>query len=58
VPFGPYAVPALSIASCLYIMKDLSRLTFTIFVIWMAAALFVYFAYGLRHSALNRLPED
>jgi basic amino acid/polyamine antiporter, APA family len=58
VPFGPYVVPALSIASCLYIMKDLSRLTFTIFVIWMAAALFVYFAYGLRHSALNRLPED
>jgi len=58
VPFGPYVVPALSIASCLYIMKDLSRLTFTIFIIWMAAALFVYFVYGVRHSRLNALPQD
>ncbi|MBW8778398.1 MAG: amino acid permease [Burkholderiales bacterium] len=58
VPFGPYVVPALSIASCLYIMKDLSRLTFTIFVIWMAAALFVYFVYGVRNSRLNALPQD
>jgi len=58
VPFGPYVVPALSILSCLYIMKDLSRLTFTIFAIWMAAALFVYFAYGVRHSALDRSSED
>jgi basic amino acid/polyamine antiporter, APA family len=58
VPFGPYVVPALSIASCLYIMKDLSRLTFTIFFIWMAAALFVYFVYGLRNSRLNALPQD
>ena len=53
VPFGPYAVPALSIFSCLFIMKDLSTMTFRIFFIWMAAALFVYFAYGLRHSRLN-----
>jgi APA family basic amino acid/polyamine antiporter len=53
VPFGPYVVPALSIFSCLFIMKDLSTLTFRIFFVWMAAALFVYFAYGLRHSRLN-----
>jgi APA family basic amino acid/polyamine antiporter len=53
VPFGPYVVPALSILSCLYIMWDLSALTFKIFFIWMAAALFVYAVYGLRHSRLN-----
>ncbi len=53
VPFGPYVVPALSIASCLYIMKDLSALTFRIFFIWMAVALFVYFVYGVRNSRLN-----
>ena len=53
VPFGPYVVPALSIFACLFIMKDLSAMTFRIFFIWMAAALFVYFAYGLRHSRLN-----
>jgi APA family basic amino acid/polyamine antiporter len=53
VPFGPYLVPALSILSCLFIMKDLSAMTFRIFFVWMAAALFVYFAYGLRHSRLD-----
>ena len=58
VPFGPYAVPALSIFSCLFIMKDLSTMTFRIFFIWMAAALFVYFAYGLRHSRLNTAARE
>ena len=56
VPFGPYVVPALSIFSCLFIMKDLSALTFKIFFIWMAIALVIYFAYGLRHSRLNNTP--
>jgi APA family basic amino acid/polyamine antiporter len=54
VPFGPYVVPVLSILSCLYIMWDLSMLTFKVFFIWMAAALSVYFVYGLRHSRLNK----
>ena len=53
VPFGPYLVPLLSIASCLYIMKDLSGTTFTVFSIWMTVALAIYFAYGLRNSNLN-----
>jgi APA family basic amino acid/polyamine antiporter len=53
VPFGPYAVPALSVLSCLFIMKDLSAMTFRIFLVWMVAALCVYFAYGMRHSRLN-----
>jgi APA family basic amino acid/polyamine antiporter len=53
VPFGPYLVPALSVASCLFIMKDLSTLTFRIFFLWMAAALVVYFTHGVRNSALN-----
>ena len=57
VPFGPYVVPALSIASCLFIMKDLSALTFRIFFVWMAAALCVYFVHGLRHSTLNTTPR-
>jgi hypothetical protein len=25
---------------------------------WMAASLFVYFAYGLRHSRLNATPNE
>jgi len=56
VPFGPYVVPVLSVASCLYIMKDLSTLTFRIFFLWMAAALVVYFVHGVRNSTLNTTP--
>ena len=54
VPFGPYLVPGLSIAACLYIMKDLSKTTFTVFTIWMCVAILSYFIYGIRHSRLNQ----
>ncbi|RSZ59529.1 amino acid permease [Massilia atriviolacea] len=53
VPFGPYVVPGLSVAACLYIMKDLSKTTFTVFAIWMCVAVLTYFAYSIRHSRLN-----
>ena len=53
VPFGPYLIPGLSIFACLYIMKDLSKTTFTTFAIWMTVAVLAYFAYGIRHSTLN-----
>jgi basic amino acid/polyamine antiporter, APA family len=55
VPFGPYAVPALSVAACLYIVKDLSTTTFAVFGIWMVITFICYFAYGLRHSHLERI---
>jgi APA family basic amino acid/polyamine antiporter len=53
VPFGPWLVPALSIFSCFFIMKDLSTMTFRVFFVWIALAFVVYFAYGLRNSRLN-----
>lgn len=53
VPFGPYMIPGLSIAACLYIIRDLSATTFTVFFIWIAVALVGYFAYGIRHSKLR-----
>lgn len=53
VPFGPWLVPVLSALSCLFIMKDLSTLTFQVFGVWMAVAMLVYFTYGVRHSRLN-----
>jgi len=53
VPFGPYLVPALSIIACLYILKDLSRLTYWVFFIWMGVAIAGYFIYGMRNSHLN-----
>ena len=53
VPFGPYVVPGLSIAACLYLMFGLSMTTYTIFIIWMSAAVLTYFLYGMRNSRLN-----
>ncbi len=53
VPFGPYFIPCLSVLSCLYIMKDLSVTTFTVFGVWMLLAVGNYFVYGFRHSYLN-----
>ncbi|MDM0115534.1 amino acid permease [Variovorax sp. J22R133] len=54
LPLGPWLIPGLSIAACLYIVKDLSSATFTVFFIWMVVAVLIYFAYGIRHSALAR----
>ena len=53
VPFGPYLVPCMSVLACLYIMKDLSKTTFTVFACWMVAAVLIYMVYGMRHSRLN-----
>src|SRR5476649_1520426 len=53
VPFGPYVVPGLSIAACLYLVFGLSMTTYTIFSIWMLATVLTYFLYGMRHSRLN-----
>ena len=55
VPFGPYLVPGLSIAACLYLVHGLSGVTYTVFGIWMTVAVLTYFGYGLRHSRMNRV---
>ena len=53
VPFGPYLIPGMSIAACLYIMHGLSLTTYTVFAIVMGLALATYFLYSIRHSKLN-----
>lgn len=55
VPFGPYLIPGLSVLACLYIIKDLSAITFQVFGVWMALALLGYFAFGVHRSRLNGL---
>jgi APA family basic amino acid/polyamine antiporter len=54
VPFGPYLVPGLSILACLYLVFGLSKVTYTVFAVWMTVAIATYFAYGLRNSRLNK----
>jgi APA family basic amino acid/polyamine antiporter len=53
VPFGPYLVPGLSVAACLFIMKDLSATTLRVFGYWMTFAILIYLIYGARRSKLN-----
>ena len=53
VPFGPYLVPSLSIAACLYLMHSLSKTTYAMFGVWIVAAVATYFLYRVRHSKLN-----
>jgi APA family basic amino acid/polyamine antiporter len=54
VPFGPYLVPGLSIIACLYLVFGLSKVTYTVFAVWMTVAVLTYFGYGMRNSRLNR----
>jgi APA family basic amino acid/polyamine antiporter len=54
VPFGPYLVPGLSILACLYLVFGLSRVTYTVFAVWMTVAVLTYFFYGIRNSHMNK----
>jgi APA family basic amino acid/polyamine antiporter len=57
LPFGPWVIPMLSVAVCLYIIWSLPTETFVVFALWMTLAVVMYFAHGLRHAALT-LPES
>jgi basic amino acid/polyamine antiporter, APA family len=54
VPFGPYVVPGLSIAACLYLVWGLNKTTYIVFGVWMILALLTYFLYGIHNSRLNQ----
>jgi basic amino acid/polyamine antiporter, APA family len=58
-PWVP-VVPALGVASCLALMLSLPRDTWLRLIVWIAAGVAVYAAYGRRHSRLRvaarRLP--
>jgi APA family basic amino acid/polyamine antiporter len=51
-PFVP-GLPILSILACLWLMLNLTALTWIRFVIWMALGLAVYAFYGYRRSVLG-----
>jgi basic amino acid/polyamine antiporter, APA family len=55
VPLYPLT-PILSIAGCIWIIKDLRAVTIYVFFIWASVALVWYFFYGRGHSALQREP--
>jgi len=53
VPGGPI-IPVLAILACLWLMLNLSALTWIRFVIWMVIGVLIYVLYGMRHSMVGR----
>ncbi|ADG98672.1 amino acid permease-associated region [Segniliparus rotundus DSM 44985] len=47
-------VPLAAIASCAWLMLNLSLLTWVRFGVWLLVGLLIYAAYGYRHSVLGR----
>ena len=52
-PWGP-VLPILAISACVWLMLNLTGLTWMRFSIWMAIGVVVYFLYGRRHSRLAK----
>ncbi len=47
-------IPVLGLLTNLYLMSELGVTNWLRFLIWLLAGLVIYFAYGFRHSRLNR----
>ncbi|WP_431876335.1 amino acid permease [Amycolatopsis sacchari] len=58
VPWVP-VIPVLAILACLWLMLNLTVLTWLRFAAWMVLGVVIYFAYGRRHSLLGqRMSQD
>lgn len=53
VPCAP-VLPVLSALLCIYLMMNLTTLTWVRFLAWMALGVLIYVCYGMRHSRLAR----
>jgi basic amino acid/polyamine antiporter, APA family len=53
VPWVPL-LPIASIVACVWLMLNLTALTWIRFLIWMVLGVAVYYLYGRRHSVLGR----
>ncbi|WP_182544292.1 amino acid permease [Halosaccharopolyspora lacisalsi] len=47
-------VPVLAIVACLWLMINLTALTWVRFAIWMVVGVVIYFVYGRNHSVLGQ----
>lgn len=56
-PWVP-VLPILSIIACVWLMLNLTGLTWIRFSVWMAIGVLLYFVYGRRHSLVARRQRD
>jgi APA family basic amino acid/polyamine antiporter len=52
VPGVPFT-PLISVATCVYLMMQLPRITWYRFGLWLLLGLLIYFAYGKANSRLG-----
>jgi APA family basic amino acid/polyamine antiporter len=53
VPFGPWLIPCLGIASCVFLIWYLPPSSWLRFAAWLGAGLVIYLLYGYHHSTLG-----
>jgi len=54
VPFGPYLLPLLGVASCLFLMFYLPPASWWRFIGWLVLGFSIYSAYGYSRSLIGR----
>src|SRR6478672_2454560 len=57
VPLVPL-LPILSVVACLWLMINLTAITWLRFLVWMVLGVIVYFVYGKQHSMVGRRGGD
>jgi len=57
VPFGP-VFPILGVVSCLYLMVNLTVMTWVRFLVWLDLGMIIYWFYGRTHSPLVDIAES
>jgi basic amino acid/polyamine antiporter, APA family len=57
VPWSP-ALPIISGIACIWLMTNLTTLTWLRFLAWLAAGIVIYAVYGYRNSILHRQPQQ
>lgn len=53
VPWSPF-LPILSAVLCIWLMLNLTTLTWVRFLVWLALGFIIYFAYSRRHSIVGK----
>jgi APA family basic amino acid/polyamine antiporter len=54
VPFGPWLLPMLGVASCLFLMVYLPPASWWRFIGWLVLGMSIYISYGYNHSTVGR----